>query len=86
MSAKRYMVSRQVQERVGAVTAGFGEARHRPLKGVAVQVRESRKENRMPLVAGARRRRRVSIAAIAPPSIASRTPGVQPSGGSALSA
>ncbi len=38
-------------ERVGAGGTGFREARHRPLKGVAVQIRHRRDENRVPLVA-----------------------------------
>ena len=38
-------------ERVRARAPGLGETSHRPLKGVAVQVRESGNEDRMPLVA-----------------------------------
>ena len=41
-------------ECVGAQPSGLGEARHRPLKGVAVQVREGRNEDGMTLIARAR--------------------------------
>ena len=41
-------------EGVGVAAAALGKARHRPLKGVAVQVRERRDKDRVPFVAGAR--------------------------------
>ena len=43
-------------ERILAVAAPLGEPRHRALEGVAVQVGERRGAERMPLVAGLRRR------------------------------
>ena len=63
----------------------FGQPRHGALKGVAVQVGNAPGHDRVALVASCGGTP-VSIAPIAPSSIASRTSGVQPSGKSALAA
>ena len=60
VSAKRYIISRQVQKLSCDGAARLGQPGHAALEGVAVEIGEAGKAERMPLVAalGARRRSR----------------------------